>query len=51
VASVTRVADEAAMDVTVAYHASTATGAAPAQALAAALTLHPTSGFVCFGAG
>jgi tetratricopeptide (TPR) repeat protein len=49
VASVSRVADDTAMTVMVAYHRAIAAGAAPAAALAAAAP--ETTGFVCLGAG
>jgi len=51
ISSVTRVADDDAMDVMTAYHRALATGARPAEALAAAAAAAPTSSFICFGAG
>ena len=53
VASVSRVADDTAMTVMVAYHRAVAAGVAPAAALAAALTATGAdgTGFVCLGAG
>jgi hypothetical protein len=54
VASVSRVADEAAMTVMVGYHGAIAAGRTPAAALASAVTPDPLVGhvgFVCFGAG
>jgi tetratricopeptide (TPR) repeat protein len=49
VASVSRVADDAAMTVMTDYHRATSRGAPPAAALASAAG--PASSFVCFGAG
>jgi tetratricopeptide (TPR) repeat protein len=51
VASVGRVADEAAMTVMVGYHRAIAAGQAPAAALASAVPPDLLAGFVCFGAG
>lgn len=51
IASVAKVADDAAMAVMVAYHRSVAGGRPPASALARALSADPSAGFVCFGAG
>jgi hypothetical protein len=51
VASVARVADDAAMDVMTAYHQAVAAGRAPATALAGAAPADPVAGFVCFGGG
>jgi CHAT domain-containing protein len=50
VASVARVADETARATMVGFHRAVAGGAAPAEALAAALAT-TAAGFVCFGAG
>jgi CHAT domain-containing protein len=51
VASVARVADEAAMAAMVGFHRAVTAGRPPAAALAAALQGEETAGFVCFGAG
>jgi hypothetical protein len=51
VASVGRVADDAAMAVMTAFHAAVAAGTSPAEALAAAVATEPMAGFVCLGAG
>jgi tetratricopeptide (TPR) repeat protein len=51
VASVTRVADEAAMGVMTRFHRGVAAGRSPATALAAAMPPGQTAGFVCLGAG
>jgi tetratricopeptide (TPR) repeat protein len=51
ISSVTRVADEAAVEVMTAYHRALRTGLRPAQALARASGSEPLSPFVCFGAG
>ncbi len=51
VASVGRVADEAAMPVMVGYHRAIAAGRTPAAALATAIPPDLLAGFVCFGAG
>ncbi len=51
VASVGRVADEAAMTVMVGYHRAIAAGQTPAAALAGAVPPDLLAGFVCFGAG
>ncbi len=51
VASVAKVADEAAMAAMVAFHQAVTAGRPPAAALAAALHGEETAGFVCFGAG
>jgi hypothetical protein len=51
VASVARVADEAAMAVMTRYHRGITGRQSPAAALAAALVADPAAGFVCFGAG
>lgn len=51
VASVTRVADEAAMTVMTRYHRALANRHEPAAALAAATGPEPAVGFVCFGTG
>jgi CHAT domain-containing protein len=51
VASVSRVADEAAMQIMTAYHEGLVKGWSPATALAAASSPEQLAGFVCFGAG
>ena len=51
VASVARVADDAAMSAMVGFHQAVTAGRPPAAALAAALHGEETAGFVCFGAG
>jgi tetratricopeptide (TPR) repeat protein len=51
VASVARVADDAAMAAMVGFHRAVTAGRPPAAALAAALHGEATAGFVCFGAG
>jgi CHAT domain len=51
VASVARVADDAAMAVMVRYHRGIVTGRSPAAALAAALEPDPAAAFICLGAG
>ena len=51
VASVARVADDAAMAAMVGFHRAVTAGRPPAAALAAALQGEETAGFVCFGAG
>ena len=51
VASVARVADDAAMAAMVGFHRAVTAGRPPAAALAAALQGEATAGFVCFGAG
>ncbi|MEU4366638.1 CHAT domain-containing protein [Micromonospora chersina] len=51
VASVGRVADEAATEIMVAYHRSVVAGRPPAAALAEAVQGNESAGFVCFGAG
>jgi CHAT domain-containing protein len=51
VASVARVADDAAMAAMVGFHRAVTTGRQPAAALAAALQGEATAAFVCFGAG
>ena len=51
VASVARVADDAAMAAMVGFHREVTAGRSPAAALAAALHGEPTAGFVCFGGG
>ena len=51
VASVARVADDAAMGAMVGFHRAVTAGRPPAAALAAALQEEETAGFVCFGAG
>ena len=50
VASVARVADDAAMRAMVRYHRAIMAGGAAAPALATALAREPPTGFVCFGA-
>jgi len=49
VASVSRVADEAAMTVMTGYHSETGRGRSPAAALAEASVRARPTGFVCFG--
>jgi tetratricopeptide (TPR) repeat protein len=51
IASVARVADDAAVGVMTTYHQRLTAGARPAEALAAAAAAEPVSPFVCFGAG
>jgi len=51
VASVTKVADHAAMAAMVGYHRAITAGQSPAAALAAAMQAETTAGFVCFGSG
>jgi hypothetical protein len=51
VASVARVADDAAMAVMVRYHRGIVAGRPPAAALAAALEPDPAAAFICLGAG
>ena len=51
VASVSRVADQTAMAVMVAFHRAVIGGASPAAALATAVRDEPDAGFVCLGAG
>ncbi|MEV0390951.1 CHAT domain-containing protein [Nonomuraea sp. NPDC050643] len=51
ISSLTRVPDQVAEQVMLAYHRSVADGASPADALAAASAGEPASTFVCFGAG
>ena len=51
IASVARVADEAAVGMMTAYHQRLAAGARPAAALAEAAAAEPFSPFVCFGSG
>ena len=51
IASVARVADDAAMAVMVGFHRAVTAGRPPAAALAAALQGEETAGFVCFSAG
>jgi CHAT domain-containing protein len=51
VASVSRVADEAAMQIMTAYHEGLTKGRSPATALAAASSPDQLAGFVCLGAG
>ncbi|MBB5872621.1 tetratricopeptide (TPR) repeat protein [Allocatelliglobosispora scoriae] len=51
VASVGRVADEAAMSVMTAYHRALGDGLPPAAALAVATPADSLAGFICFGAG
>ena len=51
IASVARVADDAAMAAMVGFHREVTAGRPPAAALAAALQEEATAGFVCFGAG
>jgi tetratricopeptide (TPR) repeat protein len=51
ISSVTRVADDATVGVMTAYHRALASGARPAEALAAASQTQAFSPFVCFGAG
>jgi CHAT domain len=50
IASVARVADDAAMATMVGFHRAVTAGSPPAAALAAALHEEGTAGFVCFGA-
>jgi CHAT domain-containing protein/tetratricopeptide (TPR) repeat protein len=51
VASVSRVADETAMQIMTAYHQGLTKGQSPTTALAAASSPDQLAGFVCFGAG
>jgi CHAT domain-containing protein/tetratricopeptide (TPR) repeat protein len=51
IASVSRVADEAALPVMTSYHRSISQGRRPAAALAGAGSPDSVAGFVCFGAG
>jgi hypothetical protein len=51
IASVARVADDAAVEVMTAYHRLLAVGARPARALAEAVSIEPLSPFQCFGSG
>ena len=51
VASVARIADDAAMAAMVGFHRAVTAGRPPAAALADALQGEETAGFVCFGAG
>ncbi|GAA5010798.1 CHAT domain-containing protein [Actinopolymorpha pittospori] len=51
VASVARVAHDAAVEVMCGYHRAVAAGVSPARALATAATAAPLAPFVCFGAG
>jgi tetratricopeptide (TPR) repeat protein len=51
IASVARVADDAAVDLMTGYHRALAAGARPARALAEAVSAEPFSPFVCFGSG
>jgi hypothetical protein len=51
VSSVTRVADDDAVDVMTGYHRALRAGARPAEALASATAAAPLSPFVCFGSG
>jgi CHAT domain-containing protein len=51
VASVSRVADETAMQIMTAYHRELTKGQSPTTALAAASSPDQLAGFVCFGAG
>jgi CHAT domain-containing protein len=51
VASVSRVADETAMQIMTAYHRGLTKGQSPTTALAAASSPDQLAGFVCFGAG
>ncbi|WP_433534438.1 CHAT domain-containing protein [Micromonospora sp. CA-249363] len=51
VASVTRVADEGAMEIMAAYHRAVAAGRPSAAALAEAVSGNQSMSFVCFGAG
>ena len=51
IASVARVADEAAVGIMTAYHQQLAAGIEPARALAEAGAAEPFSPFVCFGSG
>lgn len=51
VASVSRVADETAMQIMTAYHRELTKGQSPTTALAAASSPDLLAGFVCFGAG
>lgn len=51
VASVGRVADEAATEIMVAYHRAVVAGRPPAAALAGAVHGNESAGFICFGAG
>lgn len=51
VASVSRVADDAAMEAMVSFHRAVAAGQSPAAALAASVPPGRGAGFVCLGAG
>ncbi|MEV0310855.1 CHAT domain-containing protein [Nonomuraea fuscirosea] len=51
VSSITRVPDQVAERVMLAYHQGVADGARPADALATASAAEPAATFVCFGAG
>ena len=51
VASVSRVADDAAMAVMTGFHQAIGAGRSPAAALAGAVPPDLPAGFVCFGAG
>jgi CHAT domain-containing protein len=51
ISSVTRVADDDAVDVMTGYHRALRAGARPAEALAEATAAEPFSPFVCFGSG
>jgi tetratricopeptide (TPR) repeat protein len=51
IASVSRIADDAAMTVMTAFHQALHRGEPPAAALAGAASAGPATGFVCIGAG
>jgi hypothetical protein len=51
IASVSRVADDAAMAIAVGFHQAVAAGQAPAAALATAVPADSAAGFICLGAG
>jgi CHAT domain-containing protein len=51
IASVSRVADDAAMAIGVDFHHAVAAGQAPAAALATAAAAGSGTGFICLGAG
>jgi hypothetical protein len=51
IASVSRVADDAAMAAMTGYHREISAGRPPATALARAVPTEPPAGFICFGAG
>jgi tetratricopeptide (TPR) repeat protein len=51
VASVSRVADDAAMEAMIGFHRAVASGRSPATALASAVAERDDVGFVCLGAG